>query len=247
MTKGKTKAQQRRSELDRIAGQLCTMLRRDTASVIEKGKLLLRSRELLADQHGQWMAWLDDNFDMSYRSAINYCNTAEYVARKRKCATIADFSNVSPTVLYRLAEGGYNEQEEAEILAQAKAGKRIDQDRACAICEALAPPPTDRDDVDDDDDDTAESVAAEDPDIAAILDGPPPAVPPPAPIATPPDYAVRDFDQAVTTLKQLITKPLARFASTIHCADDLETVEHFIRAVADRAREGALANTKPPA
>jgi Protein of unknown function (DUF3102) len=80
MKKKKTKARQRVSELDQIAAQLHTMLRRDTASVIEKGKLLLRSRELLADEHGQWMPWLEENFDMSYRSAINYCKAARYVA-----------------------------------------------------------------------------------------------------------------------------------------------------------------------
>jgi hypothetical protein len=231
----KTKAPHRRSELERIVVQLRTMLRRDTTSVIEKGKLLLRSRESLADEHGQWMPWLAENFDMSYRSAINYCNVAEYVARKSKFATVADFTNVAPTVLYRLAEGGYTEQEEAEILAQAKTGKRIDQDRASAICEALAPPPTYSDDDDDDDGDNAE--AAEDAESAAILDGPPPAVPPPAPITAVPDFALAKFNEAVSALKKLRTKPAAQFASTIHSADDLEDIERFMRAVADLARE----------
>ena len=57
----KTKVPQRPTELDRIATQLRAMLRRDTVSVIEKGKLLLRSRELLADEHGEWMPWLEEN------------------------------------------------------------------------------------------------------------------------------------------------------------------------------------------
>jgi hypothetical protein len=39
----KTKTSQRHSELDRIATRLRTMLRRDTTSVIEKGKLLLEA------------------------------------------------------------------------------------------------------------------------------------------------------------------------------------------------------------
>ena len=46
------------SELDVIVTQLRILLNRDTISVIEKGRLLLRSRELLADEHGQWMPWL---------------------------------------------------------------------------------------------------------------------------------------------------------------------------------------------
>jgi hypothetical protein len=101
----------------------------------------------------------------------------------------------------------------------------------------------DADDAEDQDDDggdnIAEPVAAEDADITAILDGEAPAVPPPAPIAALPDYAVGTFDQAVTALKQLMTKPAAQFANTIHPASDLENVEGFIHAVADRAREGA--------
>src|SRR5262249_4694943 len=139
MTKAKkTKApQQRRTELERIATKLRTMLRRDTASIIEKGKLLLRSRALLADEHGQWMPWLAENFDMGYVTANSYCKAAEYVARKSKSTTVVNFTNIAAMVLYRLAAGGYSEQVEAEILAQAKAGKRIDEDRALAICEAL--------------------------------------------------------------------------------------------------------------
>jgi hypothetical protein len=230
----RTKAPQRRTELDRIATQLRTMLRRDTASIIAQGKLLRRSRELLADEHGQWMPWLAENFDMSYRTAVRYVAAAEYVTRKGKSDTVANFANLAPTVLYRLAEGDYTEQVEAEILAQAKT-KRIDDDRAWAICEALEPPDGDDDDADDDaddDEDGGEDEAAGDAEIGAILDGPPPAVPPSAPNLAPPDFALRDFDQTITTLKRLQTKPSAQFASTMHSADDLEGVECFIRAVA---------------
>jgi hypothetical protein len=173
------------TELDRIAAQLQTMLRHDTISVIEKGKLLLRSRELLADQHGDWLPWLEDNFDLSPRTANNYCNAAEYVMRKieeAKSETVSDFANIAPTVLYRLANGGYMEREEAEILAQAKTGKRIDQTRADNICDSLAA--EDEDAAKDDDaanEDENEGADAEDPDAAKILDEPPPEVPPPSP------------------------------------------------------------------
>jgi hypothetical protein len=210
----KTKAPHRRSELDRIVTRLRTMLRRDTTSVIEKGKLLLRSRELLADEHGEWMSWLEKNkkhFDMSYRTAINYCHAAEYVARKSKFATVANFANVAPGVLYRLAAGQFDEGVEAAILAEARE-RRVDEDAMWAICDRLAPPDDDdADDADDqdngDDDDDAEE--APDAESQAILDGPPPAMPPPAPSPPPPDFALRDFDQAVSALKQLMTKPSA--------------------------------------
>src|SRR5262249_47785845 len=117
-----TSPQRRQTELDRIAEKLHGILRRDTASIIDAGKLLRRGRELLADEHGQWLLWLAENFDMSQRTANNYCKAAAYVASKSKFATVANFTRIAPTVIYRLAEGNYTDQEEAEILAQAKAG-----------------------------------------------------------------------------------------------------------------------------
>jgi hypothetical protein len=240
----KTKRPIRKTALDRIVARLRAALRRETKNVIEIGKLLIESREHL--EHGEWQPWLAENFDLSLRTAQNYFAAAEYVARvKSKSATVADFNNLSPTVLYWLAAGQmYNEQEEAAILAAAKSGKRVDQDAAEAICEALAP--ADDDDAEDADDGGEDSAgdsgedssedAAEDPEIAAMLDGPPPAVLPPAPIPPPPDFALRDFDDALSTLKRLMTKPSAQFASTIHNADDLEKIEDFIRAVTKARR-----------
>jgi hypothetical protein len=229
----KAKVLQRPTELDRIATQLRTMLRHDTTSVIEKGKLLLRSRELLADEHGRWMPWLAENFDMSYRSPINYCNAAEYVARKSKFATVADFTNVAPTVLYRLAAGNYSEQEEAAILAATRE-RRVDEDAMWAICEKLAPPDDADDDDDDADADDQEDGGEEtpDPESEAILAaGADPAVPPPADPMPPTDFALRDFDRAIDELKRLMTKRAAQFAGSAHSAHDLEAVEDFLRAV----------------
>jgi hypothetical protein len=59
---------------------------------------------------------------------------------------VSDFANLSATVLYRLAAGHFNEEEQAAILA-ATCQRRVDYDGALAICEALAP---------DDDDDAEE-------------------------------------------------------------------------------------------
>ena len=177
MKKRKVKTQ--RSKLNQIAAKVRRILRRDTINVVEIGKLLLQSRGLLADEHGQWQPWLAKNFDLSYRTALNYCGAAEYVASKN--ATVALFRNLAPTVLYGLHEGKYSEQVEAEILAEAKAGKRVDQGRALAICERCAPAPApadadDGDDVDDDDQDDADDAAEDDDaerEIGKLLDGPP--------------------------------------------------------------------------
>jgi hypothetical protein len=226
----KTKVLRRRSELDRLAAQVRKVLRRTTRDAIEIGNLLIKSRKYL--EHGEWMPWLAENFDLSYRTAVNYCDAAEYVAQK---CNVADFTNLSSSVLYWLAAGHYSAEEEAAILAATREG-RVDETRVAAICDALAPPDDDAadDDREADGDDDAKEAPPDpeiDPEIEAILDGPPPPVPPPAPLPPPPDFALRDFDQAISVLKRLMTKSSVQFASTIHSANDLETVEAFIHAV----------------
>jgi DUF3102 family protein len=225
----KTKPPERKTALDQIATQLRALLRGETKNIIEIGKLLIESREHL--EHGEWLPWLAENFALSDRTALNYMNAAAYVARKSE--TVSDFANLSPTVLYALAAGNCNEQEEAAILAATREG-RVDQDAAAAICAELAP--ADDDDADDEDDSSEsggqDDAAKENAEIKAILDGPPPEVPPPAPNLAPPDYALCAFDDAIGALKRLMTKPLAQFAKTIHTANDLEKVEGFIRDVA---------------
>jgi len=236
---------QRRTELDRLAAQLLRALRRETTDIIAIGKLLIACRKHL--EHGEWQPWLAENFDLSLRTAHNYVAAAEYVARVS--ATVADFGNVAPGVLYELAAGSYySEAEEAAILA-ASLKRRIDETRAGEICDALAPP--DSPDEPDADDDAGDDDPEDDPDIAAILAAPPPDVPPPEP-ADPRNFALEDFDRTVTALMRHVTKPSAQFAGTVHSADDLEKIESFIRAVADRARKAksplpSRASAKPAA
>jgi hypothetical protein len=248
MTKAKkTKAPTQRTALDRITAQLRTVLRREATDIILIGNLLIEARKHM--DHGEWQPWLAENFDMSYRTARRYESAAEYVERQKQNCHVSHFANLSASVLYRLAEGGYSEQEEAEILAQAKAGTRIDQARAWAICEALAPPDDDdTDDADDNQEDGGEDGAEEappDPEMEAILSaGADPAVPPPAPIPPPPDFALRDFDAAIDTLKRLMTKRAAQFAASIHSAHDLEAVESFLRAVTETKAAAANGRIK---
>jgi hypothetical protein len=236
----KLKPKAHKTALDRIAAKLRTALRRETTNTIEIGDILIESRKLFANEHGEWLPWLEENFDLSIRTAQRYIAAAEYAARQMRHG-VSRFSNLSPTLLYALAAGQYDEQEETAILAATRTG-RVDLTRATAICDELAPPPVEESDQSDDASELVE--ATEDSEIAAILDGPPPEVPPPAPNITP-DFTLGALDQAVSALKQLMTKPAARFASSVH-ANDLEGVESFIRAVADRAREAAAtADARP--
>ena len=125
-----TKALQRRTELDKIVAQLRTILRRETGDVVLVGNLLLKSRTLLANEHGKWLPWLEENFDLSLRTAQRYIAAAEYAARQMR--HVSHFTNLAPTVLYQLAAGHYNPEEEAAILAATRKG-RVDQTRAMQI------------------------------------------------------------------------------------------------------------------
>jgi len=229
----KAKAQTQRTALDRITAQLRTVLRRETTDIILIGNLLIEARKHL--DHGEWQPYLAENFDLSIRTAQNYFTAAEYVARKKQIGIIADFANLSASVLYHLAAGHFEERVEAAILAEARK-RRVDTDAMWAICEKFAPA-DDTDDQEDGDEDRHDSGDEKDAESEAILDGPPPAVPPPAPNPPPTDFALRDFDQAISALKRLMTKPSTQFARTIHSADDLEGVESFIHAVMKARRQ----------
>jgi Protein of unknown function (DUF3102) len=95
---GKTKAPVHRTPLDRLTTQLRTILYRQTTDVVLAGNLLIESRKHL--DHGEWQPWLAENFDLSYRTALNYIDAAEYVAQKQKCNAVAHFASLAPSVLY---------------------------------------------------------------------------------------------------------------------------------------------------
>jgi hypothetical protein len=230
MKKKKPKTARRRTELDRIVTQLRAILRRETSDAVLAGNLLRKARKLFADEHGDWLPWLEKNFSLSVRTAQRYIAAAEYVEMRH----VSHFNNLSPTVLYELAAGCYDEPVEAAILAKAKAGIRVDCDAASEIRDALAPDDDAAEHAHDDGDDDG-AAEEEDAESAAILDGPPPSVPPPAPIPAPPDFALRAFDEAIGGLKRLMTKSSAQFERTSHSGDDLEGVESFIRSVRQRA------------
>src|SRR5215831_10933898 len=250
MTKAKTKVPQRETAVDRIVTQLRTILRRRTSDVVKAGNLLIKARELFAKEHGEWLVWLAENFDLSPRTAQRYVAAAEYVQKRH----VSHFANLSASVLYRLAEGDFDERVEAAILAEARE-RRVGEDAMWAICEKLAPPDDDDDGHDhggddhhDDGGDDGGPAAAED-EIAAIFDNPPT---PPAGSSenlAPTDFARRDFDQAISVLKRLMTKSAAQFDDIIHSADDLRNVASFIWHVMGKAETKAVAangSTEPP-
>jgi hypothetical protein len=65
----------KQTALDKITDKLRAALRNENAAITRIGNLLRESRSHL--DHGDWMSWLEDNFDLSYRTAIRYIRAAE--------------------------------------------------------------------------------------------------------------------------------------------------------------------------
>ena len=168
----------KKTELDKIKEKLRQRLSAETTNIWEIGQLLIKARQQLELEHGEWMPLLAQNFDLSYRTALRYIKVEEY--RRSKIATVANLMSLSPSVLYALVEGEYNEEEEAAILAETakKGGHRIDVDKANEIIFALVPLEPEPKAEPDDEPDGDDPADSDDDDLDAILDGPPPELTP---------------------------------------------------------------------
>jgi hypothetical protein len=56
--------------LESIAAELARTLKRETASIIKAGELLLEAKEQLA--HGEWLPWLKQHCGFSLSTAERY-------------------------------------------------------------------------------------------------------------------------------------------------------------------------------
>jgi hypothetical protein len=175
-------------ELSAIVNDLKTELRAESESILNAGRLLIEAKEQI--KHGEWLRWLEREFDLSDRTAQNYMRAARFWL---KYATVSDLvvlwgaaENLSPSALYTISEEMplYTPEAIAAILKEAE-GKRIDEDRAWEIADSLRPeeellPDTELEpELQTDEEAEAEDEAEAE--AMAILDGPPPELPPTEP------------------------------------------------------------------
>jgi hypothetical protein len=234
----------RRRDIELIATELQAALKRETTDIIAIGDLLIEAQARL--EHGQWLAWLEEHFGSTDRTAENYINAARFAA---KFETVSNLK-LRPTALYLLGrkldelddpDGFYNREVIKAILKAAET-EWINLDRAVEIATSLQPlePPIEESD--------AEMAGAEETaqsEIDDILEGPPPDLPP-APEATVHDVILLPFDQALATLAHLQTKPLTSFAASTHQLHKIKSVISFLQEVAD-AIERRKAAAQPQA
>jgi len=110
---------------------LRTRLQRAAEDIVNIGTDLLAVKERLP--YGQFLDWLDAEFDMSERSAYNLMSVAD------KFATAASLERVAPTALYLLAASSTPAEARAEALELAEAGEKITRQIARAIVDEHRP------------------------------------------------------------------------------------------------------------
>lgn len=223
------------------------------ADVIEIGGLLLEAQDQL--EHGDWLPWLEREFDFSERTAQNYMAVHRFAA---KYETVADLK-LTCSALYSLATRDDCEPDEIQAVLAAAAKERVSRSDVREIVtearsakeaaeEEASKSKSDVDDTEDadvetddeypnsdefkgDDSDADDLEAAAQAEAEAILDGPPPELPStePTPIV---DFLLPTFDQAVGKIRELSSKPSDKFLNGSHSANDLEAAADFLRHVA---------------
>ena len=83
----------KKTELDKIKEKLRQRLSAETTNIWEIGQLLIKARQQLELEHGEWMPLLAQNFDLSYRTALRYIKVEEY--RRSKIATVANLMSLA--------------------------------------------------------------------------------------------------------------------------------------------------------
>jgi len=226
----------KRRDLAVIVGELQTAVKVENSNIITIGSLLIEAREQV--EHGQWMKWLNENFDSSVSTAENYMNTAKLAA---KFPTVGNLK-LRPSVLYLLGAAKHSmfDSKVIKAILQEAESNWVSSERAWDIAWSMQPKPEPL---------TEAEVSATEALIKArneeriqeekdraeaesILDGPPPELPT-TPEVTVHDVILPPFDQAIKTLVALKTKPLDKFIGTTHKAYSIRGVRDFLDDVAD--------------
>lgn len=100
----------------RAAQDIKPRLRRAAQDIVVIGQRLAEVQAKL--EHGQWTPWLETEFDMTYRTAVNFIRVAERFSGKSEM-----ISDLTPTALYALAAPSTPDDAIVEVEQRIEAGK----------------------------------------------------------------------------------------------------------------------------
>jgi hypothetical protein len=105
--------------LARHATEIRRLGKQVVSDVIEIGRLLVESKELVG--HGNWLSWLEREFQWTDDTALNYMRVHE-LAKNRN---FRDLSNIPLSGLFLLAAPSTPETAKQEAIGRAEAGEPI--------------------------------------------------------------------------------------------------------------------------
>jgi hypothetical protein len=221
-----------------IAGLLKT-LHRD--KVIESGELLLEAQE--QQEYGDFLEWVEENFDGSFSTAYNHMAAAKLAAR---FPTVGNL-RLRASALYTLGlsiEGGRWDQAVIDAIFAEAEVTWVNADRAQEIWDLHNKTEEDEteeetDDTTDDDDTGNDDDTGDDDDgddgadeAKKIAGGPPPDLPPPQ--AQPTGRAEEMWhSQTIDRCMTMSTKPFATFIAMAGRVPDIIKISQFMAALAE--------------
>jgi hypothetical protein len=229
-------------DLSVIEAELHTALKSEIANKIKVGGLLVEAKE--AVRHGEWLPWLERNFALSERSAQHYMVAFKFAA-KYECGadlklrlnaiyeleksdeeTVGAVLQLAKTewlngeVVARVAEA-FRRSKNAAFENEECEAERRSEEQVEAIVAAQAEA-------------TIKQEAEARAEAETILDAAPPELPLTA--ARAPrlrdEFLTSAFQRAIKMLKDMMTKPAAKFVRADYSATDLELVANFLNQVA---------------
>lgn len=108
------------------------LFKQTVENIVAIGTRLLKVKERLA--HGEWLDWLEAEFDWTDRTALNFMN----VAQQFKSEIISDL-NIAATALYVLAAPNTSVAAREEAITRAQSGERITVSSAKELRDKYAP------------------------------------------------------------------------------------------------------------
>jgi hypothetical protein len=152
------------TRLARITKQIKTLEKLTIQTAIKIGKLLNEAEEQC--EHGEYMVWLETEFDFSYSTSLNYRNA--YAFSQKHNSYDYGKLNISLGAFYLLAAMGDDEKAASSAIIKAAKKRRVSRSTAEDIINAFNEPPPieplDDDDDDDSDDETSDDEAHDDDD-----------------------------------------------------------------------------------
>jgi hypothetical protein len=106
-------------ELAVIVDRIRARIRRTTTDIIATGNDLLTVKAKL--EHGEFLTWIDREFQMTDRTARNFMQAAKWAADKSEMVSV-----LPPATIYKLASPSTPETIKAEVVADLKAARVVD-------------------------------------------------------------------------------------------------------------------------